>query len=113
MSPAMSRTLRQPHLRPVLAIALIVPLAAGGAIAQASSAPTNAPAAVVSKNDREIIDTLQLAYRRGCRLMAMATSEEARTNQVYPLINWTDISVGIEEFQEKAGLWPGGDAATK
>jgi hypothetical protein len=27
-----------------------------------------------------------------------------------PLINWTDISVGIEEFQEKAGLWPGGDA---
>jgi arylsulfatase len=35
---------------------------------------------------------------------------EATANQVYPLINWTDISVGIEEFQEKAGLLPGGGA---
>jgi arylsulfatase len=38
---------------------------------------------------------------------------EARANQVYPLINWTDISVGIEEFQEKTGLWPAGDAPKK
>ena len=32
--------------------------------------------------------------------------KEARANQVYPLINWSDLSVGITDFQRKAGLLP-------
>lgn len=31
---------------------------------------------------------------------------EAKANQVYPLINWSDIFVDIQNFQRKAGLWP-------
>lgn len=31
---------------------------------------------------------------------------EAKKNQVYPLINWSDIFVGIHAFQEKMGFWP-------
>jgi arylsulfatase len=35
---------------------------------------------------------------------------EAKKNQVYPLINWSDLHLGIIEFQRKAGLLPGGGA---
>ena len=30
--------------------------------------------------------------------------KEARANQVYPLFNWSDIFIGIQDFQRKAGL---------
>lgn len=29
-----------------------------------------------------------------------------KANNVYPLINWSDLSIGITEFQRKAGLLP-------
>jgi hypothetical protein len=32
--------------------------------------------------------------------------KEARANSVYPLINWSDLSVGITDFLRKAGLLP-------
>lgn len=32
--------------------------------------------------------------------------KEARADNVYPLINWSDLSVGITEFQSKAWLLP-------
>jgi hypothetical protein len=38
---------------------------------------------------------------------------EAKKNHVYPLINWSDLHVGITEFQRKAGLLPGGAAPKK
>ena len=38
---------------------------------------------------------------------------EAKKNQVYPLINWSDIFVGIQDFQKKMGLSPGGSAPKK
>ena len=39
--------------------------------------------------------------------------DEAKKNQVYPLINWSDIFVGIQNFQRKAGLWPPAKAPQK
>jgi hypothetical protein len=30
--------------------------------------------------------------------------KEAKANQVYPLFNWSDIFIGIQDFQRKAGL---------
>jgi arylsulfatase A-like enzyme len=38
---------------------------------------------------------------------------EARANQVCPLMNWSDIFVGIRDFQIKAGLLPGAAAPQK
>jgi arylsulfatase len=38
---------------------------------------------------------------------------EAEKNQVYPLFNWSDIFIGIQEFQRKAGLLPDGAAPKK
>lgn len=32
--------------------------------------------------------------------------KEARASNVYPLINWSDLSIGITEFQREAGLLP-------
>ena len=32
--------------------------------------------------------------------------KEAKANNDYPLINWSDLSVGITDFQRKAGLLP-------
>lgn len=32
--------------------------------------------------------------------------KEAWANQVYPLINWSDPSIGITDFQRKSGLLP-------
>jgi hypothetical protein len=32
--------------------------------------------------------------------------KEAKANQVYPLINWSDLHIGIVDFQRKAGLLP-------
>jgi tripartite-type tricarboxylate transporter receptor subunit TctC len=43
MSPAICYTLRPPRLWPALAVALIVPLAAGGASAQVSRDLTSSP----------------------------------------------------------------------
>lgn len=49
-----------------------------------------------------------LASREPARLARMKAlfDEEARANNVYPLINWSDLSVGITEFQRESGLLP-------
>ena len=39
--------------------------------------------------------------------------KEARANNVYPLINWSDVSVGITDVQRKAGLLPPATAPKK
>jgi len=49
-----------------------------------------------------------VASRRPVRLTQMKAlfDQEATVNNVYPLINWSDLSVGITDFQHKAGLLP-------
>jgi arylsulfatase len=56
-----------------------------------------------------------LASKHPVKLAQMKAlfDNEAKANQVYPLINWSDLHVGIVEFQRKAGLLPGGDAPKK
>ena len=39
--------------------------------------------------------------------------KETRANNVYPLINWSDVSVGITDVQRKAGLLPPATAPKK
>jgi arylsulfatase len=39
--------------------------------------------------------------------------KEATKNQVYPLINWSDLFPGFMGFQKKMGLSPGGGAPKK
>lgn len=39
--------------------------------------------------------------------------QEAKANNVYPLINWSDLSIGITDFQRKAGLLPPAAAPKK
>ena len=74
MTYALFHTLHPLRWLPPLVVATAVSLGIAGASAQGSAAPTKAPAAAVSKSDQEIIDTLQLAYRWGYPLMAMATN---------------------------------------
>lgn len=42
----------------------------------------------------------------GLAQMKALFDKEARADNVYPLINWSDLSVGITDFQRKAGLLP-------
>jgi len=39
--------------------------------------------------------------------------KEAKANQVYPLFNWSDIFIGIQDFQRKAGMLTPAGAAKK
>ncbi len=70
----MSRALWKARFWPVIAAALLIPLAVGGLSAQGISEPPHAVTSTVSKSDQEIMKTLQLAYRWGYPLMAMATN---------------------------------------
>jgi len=56
-----------------------------------------------------------LASKHPVKLAQMKAlfDKEARANQVYPLFNWSDIFIGIQDFQRKAGLLPGGTASQK
>jgi hypothetical protein len=74
MLSAMLGSLTKVKFWPMIAAALLVPLAVGGASAQGLSEPPQAVTSTVSKSDQEIIKTLQLAYRWGYPLMAMATN---------------------------------------
>ena len=74
MPHTLCHTLRTLRRWPILVVATVVSLGVAGAGAQGSTEPTKAPTASVSKSDQEIIDTLQLAYRWGYPLMAMATN---------------------------------------
>jgi arylsulfatase len=49
----------------------------------------------------------------GLAQMKALFDKEARANSVYPLINWSDLSVGITDFQRKAGLLPPAPAPKK
>ena len=49
-----------------------------------------------------------VASQHPVRLAQMKTlfDQEAKANNVYPLIDWSDLSVGITDYQRKAGLLP-------
>jgi len=64
----------------------------------------------VNADPTELNDVASKHPARLARMKALF-EKEARANQVYPLMNWSDIFVGIQDFQRKAGLLPQSGAA--
>lgn len=58
--------------------------------------------------DADPTELIDLAKSQPAKLKELQAlfDAEAKKNQVYPLINWSDIFVGIHAFQEKMGFWP-------
>ncbi len=65
--------------------------------------------------DEDPTELNDLAKRNPAKLAELQAlfNKEARANQVYPLINWSDLFPGFMEFQKKMGLSPGAGGPKK
>lgn len=66
----------------------------------------------VNEDPTELNDLAKSSPAKLAQMKALF-DKEAKANQVYPLFNWSDIFIGIQDFQRKAGLLPDGAASKK